>query len=460
MAGTLQLWGTGSGLTNVSSMVDAYLVYDELKLQGYEDKKTTMESKKKAWNDIKSSVDSLNSIISDLSGVGKSNFKTATVSSDSYFSVSAGNKAENISYSVTVKQLATSHTVAANKVDNIKESLNTVGEFKINGATISITEEDSLSSIVTKINSSINDNGESIGAKAYIINGALFIESTETGVDNKLNIEDTTGFLQNIGLVKDDGSLNTTREASNAIMNINGVDVERSSNTINDVIEDVEFVLTRVTDTPITVKVEENKEDIKNLAKKFVDTLNEIISKANKYTAYVEGGNSGILNGDTSVASIKSLLYQTLQKPSHADSKYTYLFDIGISTDRYGKFQLDEAALDKALNEDSASVLSLLTGGLENVAAKPGESGSGIFVNLKNTLNSLIGGDTNLFSSKQSGLDSQIKNYSNLITKQTAYIETRRAMLEKQFAAMETAMSSYNSQLSYFTSINNSNSKS
>ena len=81
MAGTLQLWGTGSGLTNVSSMIDAYLIYDELKVTGYEDKKTEVANKKKAWEDLQSSVEKLDTIISDLSGIGKVNYKTATLSS-------------------------------------------------------------------------------------------------------------------------------------------------------------------------------------------------------------------------------------------------------------------------------------------------------------------------------------------------------------------------------------------
>lgn len=458
MAGTLQLWGAGSGLTNVSSMIDAYLIYDELKVTGYEDKKTVVANKKKAWEDLKSSVEKLNTIITDLSGVGKTNYKTATLSSENGLKVSVDTSASNISYEMTVKQLATSHTVAANKVSNIKESLNTVGEFKINGATINIEDGDSLSDLVNKINNATTDDGAKAGVRAYVVDGAMFLESTLTGTDNTLKFEDTDGILKNLGIIKNDDSVNTIREATNAIVNINGVDVERASNTIKDAIDGVELTLTEATNKPITVKVEENKEDIKALVKNLVDTLNEVTTKANKYTAYTEGGTSGILNGDTSVASLKNLLTQTAQKGVNTGGELTHLFSIGVSIDKYGKFNIDESVLDKQLEKDSGAVLSFLTGGLDKVTTKPGDAGAGILVNLKETINQLIGGTSNLFSTKLNSFDNQTKNYEKLISKQKTYIETRRAMLEKQFAAMETIMNSYNSQLSYFTSLNNSNS--
>lgn len=458
--GTLQLWGTGSGMTNVSSMIDAYLVYDEYKLQTYQDKKTSITTKKNSWEDLKSSVEKIDKIISDLSGTDKTNYKTVNLSSSSGLEISVGAKAQNITYSMAVKQLASVHTVAGTKVASVKESLNQSGSFSLNGIKITLEHGDSLSDLVKKINSTIDANGELIGARAYVVNGALFIESRETGVDNALNFEDTDGVLKNLGIIKEDGALNTTKEPSNAILNINGVDIESSSNKITDAIDDMEITLTAVTNTPITATVEENKEDITALAKNLVDTLNDLLSKVSKYTAYSEDGTSGILNGDSSVSSVKSIITQAMQKPGNTGGEINYLFDIGISIDRYGKFTLDEKKLENALSKNPGDTLSLLTGGLDKVSTKPGDSGAGILVNLKDAVNQLIGGTQNLFSSKTSSFDNQIKTYEKMITKQESYIEARRTLLEKQFAAMESAMSSYNSQLSYFQNLNSNSSSS
>lgn len=458
--GTLQLWGTGSGMTNVSSMIDAYLVYDEYKLQTYEDKKTSINTKKNSWNDLKTSVEKIDKIISDLSGTDKVNYKTVNLSSTSGLQISVGANAQNISYSMSVKQLASAHTVAGTKVASIKDSLNLSGSFSLNGTKITIEDGDSLSDLVKKINNTTDGEGNPIGARAYVVNGSLFVESTETGVDNTLEFEDTDGVLKNLGIIKEDGSVNTTKEPSNAIININGVDIERSSNKITDAIDDMEITLTGVTAAPVTATVEENKEDITKLAKDLVDSLNDLLSKISKYTSYNESGTSGVLNGDSSVSSIKSIVTQALQKPGNTGGEFNYLFDIGISVDRYGKFSLDEKKLENALSKNPGDTLNLLTGGLDKTTTKPGDSGAGILVNLKDAVNQLIGGTQNLFSSKASSFDSQIKTYEKMISKQESYIEARRTLLEKQFAAMESAMSSYNSQLSYFQNLNSNSSSS
>lgn len=455
MSSTLQFWGLGSGLSNTDEIIEAMVYAETAKITTYKAKVTLATAKKEAWSGLQSSIDNMNDMIKKLSGVGNQNFKTGTTSSDGYFSATVKNNAIGMDYSVSVKQLATKHTVAANKVSDIKASLNTAGSFKINGFQIDVTAEDSLSSIMSKINNAKDSEGKSIGVTSYIIDGVLFMESNSTGVENQLKFEDTNGILSNIGILKDDGSMNTTKEAKNAIITVNDIEIERASNSISDAIDGVTLNLTKITNDPITLSVGNDTTSLKTMITDFINAYNSVISKMSQYTSYDSAsGSSGLLNGDSSVNTVKSTLAQAMQS-KFSGGAYSYLFDIGISIDKYGQYQIDETKLDAAFEANSTDVLNLFTKGLDNVSATPDES-TGIFVSMKNAINTLTGGTSNVFTSKASTFDSQIKTYNNLISKQETYIEKRKKTLEAQFATLETTMNSLNNTSSMLTQISNS----
>lgn len=455
MGSTLQFWGLGSGLSNTGEIIDAMIYAEKSKVTTYQAKVNLITAKKDAWNSLQSSIDNMNDMIKKLSGVGKQNFKTGTTNLDGYLTTTVSNNAVNMDYSINVKQLATKHAVSANRVSDIKASLNTEGSFKINGVQIDVTADDSLSSIMSKINNTTDADGNKTGASAYIIDGVLVIESSLSGVENELKFEDTNGILSNMGILKDDGSMNTTKEAKNAIITVNDIEIERASNSISDAIDGVTLNLTKVTKDPITLSVGNDTTELKTMITDFINAYNAVISKIDQYTAYDSAsGTSGLLNGDSSVNTVKSTLSQAMQS-QFSGGAYSYLFDIGISIDKYGKYQIDEAKLDAALESNSTDVLNLFTKGLDSVSGTP-DSSTGIFVNMKHAINTLTGGTSNIFTSKASTFDSQIKTYNNLISKQESYIEKRKKTLEAQFAALETTMSSLNNTSSMLTQISNS----
>lgn len=456
MGSTVQFWGLGSGLSNTAELIEAMLISDTQKVTGYQNKITLANNKKSAWNELKNSIESMNTIIKNLSGVDKQNYKTATTSSDGYLKASVTNKAINMDYTVNVKQLASKHTVSGNKVDDINASLNSSGKFTINGTEIEVSSTDSLSDVMKKINNTKDVDGNSIGAKAYIINGVLVLESEQTGIDNSLKIEDTNGILKQLGLVKADGDLNTTKEAKNAIVEVNGIEIERNSNSINDAIEGVTLNLTKVTNDSITLSVKNDTESLKTTITDFINAYNNLITKMSTYTAYnATSGTSGILNGDSSINTIKNTLSGVMQS-SFAGGSMSYLFDMGISVDNSGKYQIDETKFKDALENKSEEVLNFFTKGLENPTSSA-DSSSGLFVSMKSAINKLTGGTNNIFTAKESSIDSQIKTYNNLIDKTNAYIEKRKATLEAQFAALETTMNSLNNTASMLTQMSNSN---
>lgn len=458
MGSTVQFWGLGSGLSNTSELIDAMVMSDTQKLKGYESKIALANGKKNAWNDLKGSIENLNTIIKNLSGVGKQNFRVGKTSSDGFLSANVKGNAINMDYLINVKQLATKHTVSGAKVSDINAPLNSSGSFKINGVEIKVTSEDTLSTVMNKINTTTDSSGNKTGAKSYIIDGVLVVESEKSGVENTLKFEDSNGILNSLGLIKDDGSMNTTKPPKNAIIEVNDILIERPSNSIDDAIDGVTLNLTKTTKEPITLSIGNDTTALKTTITDFINAYNELITKLDKYTAFdTTAGTSGLLNGDTSINTLKTTLSSAMQS-TFSGGEFSFLFDIGISVDRYGKYQIDETKLDKALETNSGDVISMLTKGLDNPTSTP-DSSNGLFVSMKSAVNKLIGGSDNIFTAKASSIDAQIKNYNNLIDRTNNYIEKRRKTLEAQFAALEQTMSSINNTSGMLSQISNSMNK-
>lgn len=458
---TLQFWGLGSGLSSIGDMVDAMLIPDQFKLQGYEDKKTTLNSKTSAWEKISSSIDAINDNIKELSGVGKQDFSAVKLSEEGFLTATSTSQALQSDYSIEVKQLAQKHIVSGNKISDISASLNSAGSFSINGVEILVDENDSLKTIMEKINSAKDKDGSSIGVKAQIVDGVLLLESSKTGVANTINIEDTSGLMAHLGLVKDDGSLNSLKEPKNAIVEINGIEVIRESNFIDDAITGVSLNLTKVTEKPINLSVGNDTEKITNMVTTFVDSVNSLFNQLSTLTAYNgDSGNAGILNGDSTARTIKNLFVEALQGSYGGDGEYKYLFEIGIKYGSDGRLILDKTKLTEAIEKNPNAVVNMFTKGLENVNSEANSS-NGLFVKMKMLIKNVNGSDENaLIKAKTNSIASQIKNYDKLISKQQVYIDVRRAMLEAQFQALETTMNSLSNSSSFIGSVSAANSSS
>lgn len=129
---------------------------------------------------------------------------------------------------------------------------------------------------------------------------------------------------------------------------------------------------------------------------------------------------------------------------------------IGITTGKYyegGKIQLDEAKLKQALSDNPQRIMELFQG----PSSAPD---SGVFDKLSNELNKTLDklvekAGTNKYSTDlnsvyktESSMGKLLKNYNTRIEDMTSRLTRAETAYYKQFTAMETAMSKYESQSS------------
>lgn len=337
----------------------------------------------------------------------------------------------------------------------------TAGTFTIGGATFTINENTTLSSLITQINDS-----EEAQATAYWddTTGKLTITSKKEGA-SYINIEaGTSNFTDVMGLTTTerdaDGNVVSTKMftdaqelGKNAMLTINGTSITATSNTItSDIsrITDVTIELKGVT-TPdengstktTRLEVGQDTSGLVDAVKGFVEAYNTMMAKVELVT-----GNGGDLDGETSLTSITRTLRSYATSGNSANGgAFKHLAQIGISTgkadgsslsDDISSLKFDESAFLKALEEDPASVEAILAGD------------NGVLSMMENTVEMSLKASVGFFDVKEKTLNDDISKMQEKITKQNKKVETYRTQLENKFANMELMIAQMQQNYSNF----------
>jgi flagellar hook-associated protein 2 len=150
--------------------------------------------------------------------------------------------------------------------------------------------------------------------------------------------------------------------AQNALLVVDGLDISKPSNTLNDVIQGVTLNLKSITSTSTTLEVATDTDAIQASVQGFVDAYNKLNTSLRDLTKFVEGGSSsnGALLGDSTTRDIMVKLKTMLARPSTTATTFRTLGDIGVKSDyKDGSLTLDSAKLTAALSTNLADVAKL-----------------------------------------------------------------------------------------------------
>ncbi|MCD6508134.1 flagellar filament capping protein FliD [Candidatus Poribacteria bacterium] len=256
------------------------------------------------------------------------------------------------------------------------------GVVTIGDKTISIDlSTDSLQSIKEKIEAA-SPTGVTVA----------LVEDTSSGTTRyKLQITGTTQFsddnnvLQVLGILESEHA-NQLQEGADAKIKLNGIEIARSSNTIDDAIDGITLNLQKAEPgRSVTMEVSLDVDAIKGLIQDFVDAYNDLASYINEQFDYdVETGQGGTLLGDATLLTIHSRLRSILiNEISEGNEDLTALVHIGIASDGKGILSIDDSKLTSAIQNNLDQVINLFavqqgsaTGKIEYLshtrATKPG----------------------------------------------------------------------------------------
>ncbi|MEQ1602939.1 MAG: flagellar filament capping protein FliD [Methylophilaceae bacterium] len=383
--------GIGSNL-DVNSIVTGLMSTEQGPLNNVTKQKTAVQAKISAFGSLKSSLASFQTALGNLATSDKFNAQAIKVGDSSLFSATANGKATNGDYAVKVTQLAQNQKLAlpgfASKADIVGSGTITIdfGSYNSLGNSFSLNPEKTSKTITIAPGSDslqgIRDaiNAADAGVTASIINDGssngnrLVITSKDTGTTNSLKISVADGDGNNLdstGLsalafdpTLSSGSgknLMQLQEAKDALLNVDGVDIVKASNTISDAVEGITLNLLKVgTAVPTNLNVSTDAEAIKtsvNAFAKAYNDLNTTLRNLTKYDAVSKTG--GALQGDATARSISSQIKNALTGTLSSGGAFNSLSQVGVAFQRDGTLAVDSTKLQSAIDKNFSDIAGL-----------------------------------------------------------------------------------------------------
>jgi flagellar hook-associated protein 2 len=438
----LQITGLASGL-DTDSIVTELMAAKQVPL-------TNLQNQEKGLTAADSQLTSLQTMLETVSAdaqalLDPSLFHTTQAVSSSnstLVSASSSTGAGIGGYQVSVTQLANSaqrtFSYSAPTSDDT---------ITIDGQPVTISAGESVSSLV----SSINANANLDVYAAATDSGTLVLSNRQTGDTgaNFIQVSDGAGSLTE--------QTSRAKEGQNALWSVDGQSGSSSTNTVTNAIAGVTLQLNGVTTTagPVTVNVAApapNASTIETAVNKFVTDYNSAITAIQTQLSTAPSASDptvGTLYDDADLnnmlSQMRQLMYGTV---SGTQSGLSSLLDLGISTGAStgsgtpsssalaGDLSFDATTFESALQSNPEGVQQLLIGFSSSFSGMvEAESGPG------GTIAQRISSNT----SRMSDLDTQISEMQ-------ASLADQQQQLTNQFAAMEAALSSNQSESSWLTS--------
>lgn len=287
------------------------------------------------------------------------------ITSDQSLTLSVGDKSVDIKVgpSTTLEDIINQINDGAG--DAIKASIvNTGGE---NGYKMILQSKESGEKNQIKFSVKGSDQAAADGAKAVL--EKLGFKAKETAIqDDKGAI---TGYNLEINTADTSAGGKQLQKAQDAKFNFNGIDITRSSNSVDDLIVGVTFNLNNVDEKNSTtgalkesvITIGKDTDAVVKSLKSMVTAYNDLISNISTATSYDrENGVAGTLNGMSEITGIKRKL-QNLFESSNSDGKS--LQNFGFSFTEKGVLSVDESKLKDTISKDYEGFKSFFTNSTE-----------------------------------------------------------------------------------------------
>jgi len=328
---------------------------------------------------------------------------------------------------------------------------------------------------------------------------SLIIESRITGEENRLTFSGAAITLgEDIGMLgRADASdpenpgglipLNAVTRAQDSIIFMEGIEIRRSGNEIDDLIPSVTLTLRETSERPVRLQITTDQESVKDSIIAFVGNYNRLLAEINiltrndpriidELTYFTRDEREaamerlGAFAGDSSLNQLRNSLMRIVSSPfpTSDEQDLALLAQIGISTDvrragsggadisrLRGYLDIDERALDNAIATRLPAVRQLF--GSDTTGDLLVDTGIAFSVD---TLTRSYSDRTGIFAQRASGIDSRIAQETQRIATLDRQLANREVELRRQFSQMEGAfnrMEQMSSSLDRFQMQNNNN---
>lgn len=430
---SLSIDGIASGL-NTTELIEQLMQIERRPI-------TQMQQRMDAWRDVNMRLANLETKLGNL--LLSSTFEAIKATSSAPDAVTATARADAAvgTYRIVVKQVAKAQIVASASPLSTPASdpLGLSGTVTVNGVAVTVDASMSLRDIASALNAS------EAGVRATIVDNRLVIEHKELG--KPLDLVDSSaaadGVLKQLGILTQDQATgqwvaNVIQHEQNAVIEVNGIEVTRPGNVIDDVVDGITFTIhDRGSDEERTAVIEVAK-DANDAVAKIKEVVDQINSALEFMASRLEKG--AVLQGDATLIRLQSALRLELMERVDTGTPYSTLSAIGLRFSREGRLEVDETKLREALEADAQAVYKLFA-----ADTKSGDAADGIARRLRDLIRSYTqtGG---VIASRREMFERQIKDIDASIERMKERLSRQEERLYRQFRAMEQALSALQTQ--------------
>jgi flagellar hook-associated protein 2 len=367
-------------------------------------------------------------------------FNTFTISNSqvSAFSATSTTSARTGSNNITVSQIAQEQRSVSNAFASETNA------FNANPITVSITVGSSSQTTtdITVADASLQGTVSAINAA----NLGVTAEIVDTGAASdryRIQLIGETGAEKAFTLTSSDSALSfsSVQTASDAQLNVNGVDFTRSSNVIDDVLTGVTLSLNTVTSGTANLSINQDDSQARANIVDFVAIYNEAQRQLKELSNSSVGGE---LAGDSIFRSLTSSLRSlVLGTSSSASGNISNLSDMGISVSRTGELNVDDTKLDNALANNYTDLVKMFSADTDDQTASS-TAAAGLAGDISNLIADATDANSYLLTQQDTLADANSAREEEL-----SDLETRMERVEerynRQFLAMQQIIDQMNS---------------
>ena len=407
--------GISQFATDFQSILSKAAQVAQIPVTQLQNQDSTVLQKETALGTLSTNVAALATSVSSLGNLAANQALSATSSNPDVVSVANSGATAPVSYtinSITSAAAAASETSIASYADSSSTQVSTTGsmELIVGSNTYHFTlTNNSLVGVRDQINSL------GAGVTASILT---------TGNGNYLSVSANNTGQTTLKLMDDPGGANTdiltsSNQGTNAVFQLNGINVSQPGNVVNGVIPGVTFTILGASASPVTLSLASDPSQLSSALQDFVANYNTL--QQNLVSQL--GISGGALGGDTVLNQIR----QTLQQmTSYTTSTGTVrsLSDLGI------EFTTGQASFNQT-TFDSLSATQIADG-FKFIGSAT--SGLGGFSTQLSQYSDPISG---LITSEQNGLRQTDQDLQSQIGTLNTRISAVQASLTKQFEAAD-----------------------
>lgn len=266
------------------------------------------------------------------------------------------------------------------------------------------------------------------------------IARNDTGYDK------ATGAAAALKVESDPGlGLTLRQSAENAMLTIDGLPVERTSNTISDVLEGVTLHLIGQSNVENEVTFAANSSGTEAALNTFVTAYNTLAETIHSQLVTDPTQSYGdTLLGHSQMTTIQSAMQRMLSQVVVPTGSVRILADLGLELQRDGSLSLNAFALEKAISTNPGAVNAVFSSAKTGIASV-----------VKTLVDSQTSPLSGTLTTQQRSLKSQISDLDDRATQMQDHLDAERKRLVSQFTAMEQLIAGFTSAGTYLTQVAN-----